>query len=173
MATQKADVGSDFASIIARANEMPAQQQHGRDLPDSFPFSPHAEHKVVDTTDEDPKAVPGAVKYPFKIHRRVFTIYRPWESCGRCKDDIGAQKTVLPDVGDYECPHNNKSEYENVQNEILQARLVQGSEQEVVLRDGTIVISLRWYERLATKKDRRAMMKARALAGRSSDEPPV
>jgi hypothetical protein len=173
MPTQTANVGNDFSSVLAKAQELPFSEQHGRDLADGFPFAPAPHHKVVDTNDADPRAIPGVVKYSAKIHRRVFTIYRPWDSCSRCKDDVANNKVAIPDAGDYDCPHNNKDDYEKVINDILAGRLMMGSEQEVVQRDGTIVISLRWYERIPNKTERRQMMKAAAIAGGQREEPPL
>ena len=171
----KAEVGNDFATVLAKAQERPGAETAGRDLPDAFPFAPPADHKIVDTTDADPKAIPGTVKYSYKIHRRVFMIWRPWESCTRCKDDIANQRVSIPDVGDYECAHNNKTEYENTQNDILAGRLLYGSEQEVVQRDGSIVISLRWYEPVLSKRQIRERAKMNAIGSDWSqkEEPPI
>ena len=169
MHKEKTDVGSDFATVLSRAQDLPSPDPDGRDLADTFPFSPPPHHNVVDSKDEDPRAIQGITKYRFRVHHRVFTLWRPWDSCGRCKDAIANGQAILPDVGDYCCPHNERSDYEKTANDILAARLLVGSEQEVVTRDGSIVISLRWYEPIPGKKERREAAKARAL-GR--DGPP-
>jgi hypothetical protein len=164
MRNQKADVGNDFASVLSRAQEIPTPDQAGRDLPDSFPFNPPNHHHVVEGGSPDPRALEGVTSYPFRIHRRVFTLWRPWSICSRCKQDLASGQVVLPSVGDYECPHNDRDAYERIGNDILAGRLLMGSEQEVAQRDGTIVISLRWYEPVPTKKAIREAAKARALA---------
>jgi hypothetical protein len=173
MSTQKADVGIDFATALAKSQERPQAEQQGRDLPEAFPFNPPADHKMVDTTDDDPLAITGAIKYRYKIHRKVFTIYRPWEGCSRCKDDIANTVVTLPDVGDYECPHITRSDYEKIADDILAGRLVMGAEQEVVQRDGTIVVSLRWYEPILNKKQLRERAKRMAIGGGQREEPPL
>lgn len=162
MATQKADVGSDFATVLGRAMEPPVPTDPvGRDLPDGFPFSPPTTHRVVDTS-KDPSGIEGAVAYDYKIQRRVFVIYKPWEHCARCTNDIAQNTVTIPDEGDYECPHINVKVYKEIVDKILAAELIFGSEQEVVQKDGSIVISLRWYEPI--KNHKRSRERAREIA---------
>lgn len=152
MPTQKADVGHDFASVLNSAAKTPDDFEGlGKDLPDGFPF-PAGNSRIIDSDDE---GIPGIAAFDFKIHRRVFTIFHPWENCARCGQDIASNTVSLPAAGDYECPHTAREEYEEITNEILAGKLIFGSEQEVVQKDGTIVISLRWYERIPSKKKKR------------------
>lgn len=172
MSTQKAPVGHDFAAVIAEAQRLPEAEEHGRDLPDGFPFRANPAHRVVN--ELDPDAIPGVVAYDFKLHRQVFTIYRSWEGCSRCMNAIASQQAVVPqEKGDYTCPHNNKQEYETICNQILEGKLIFGSEQEVVQKDGTIVVSLRWYEKKYDHKKARAAAKRleREVATRTSEDP--
>lgn len=121
----------------------------GKDLPDGFPLNADPTHRVVDTTEQ---GIPGVVAYDYKVHRKVFTIFRPWESCSRCTGDIAMGKAVVPEEGDYSCPHNTLVEYEQIVNDVLAGKLVFGSEQENTLKDGTILVSMRWYEKIPKKK---------------------
>lgn len=149
MPTQKADVGHDFAHVINSAKKTPDDFEGlGKDLPDGFPFAP-GDNRIIDSEAD---GIPGVTAYDFKIHRRVFTIFHPWDACARCGQNLASNTVSLPDDGDYECPHTSKAEYEEVTNDILAGKLLFGSEQEVVQKDGTIVISLRWYERIPKKK---------------------
>jgi hypothetical protein len=149
MPTQKADVGIDFPSILNSAKQTPASFEGlGKDLPDGFPLPP-GEHRVVDTEAE---GIPGVTAYDFKIHRKVFTIFRPWDGCARCGQDIASNAVSLPESGDYDCPHTALEEYEQTVNDILAGKMIFGSEQEVVQKDGTVLVSLRWYEKIAAKK---------------------
>lgn len=149
MANQKADVGHDFATVLNSATRAPTDFEGlGKDLPDGFPFAP-GNNRVIDSESE---GIPGVIAYDFKIHRRVFTIFHPWDSCARCGQDIASNAVSLPDDGDYECPHTAKADYEAITNDILAGKLLFGSEQEVVQRDGSIVISLRWYEKIPKQK---------------------
>lgn len=144
------DAGLDFAAVLNAASRPPEPgSEKGKDLPDGFPLPTGDGHRFVETSED---GIPGVVAYDFKIHRRVFTIYRPWDGCVRCGAAIAAGEERLPDEGDYECPHVTKTEYEEVVNEILAGKLIFGSEQEIPQKDGSIVVSLRWYERFPRKK---------------------
>jgi len=148
----KQDAGSDFASILNAAMQTPEGfEGKGVDLPDGFPLPNMDGHRTVESTEE---GIPGITAYDYKIHRQVFTIFRPWESCARCGADIANNKVNLPDVGDYSCPHVAEDEYEDTVNQILAGKLIFGSEQEITQKDGSVLISLRWYERTAAKKNK-------------------
>lgn len=172
MAQPPGNIGSAFAQVIEKANTAPLTEQQGKDLADGFPFQAKQGHKVVDQMDA-PELIRGAVQYPYKIHRAVFTIYRPWGQCNRCMDDIATNQVVLPPDGDYTCPHTQKAQYEQIMDECLRAKFLLGTEQEIVQRDGTIVVSMSWYEKKMTSRERREAMKRRALGGGQQDEPPV
>jgi hypothetical protein len=146
----KAEVGSDFASVLSAAMQGPSEpDERGRDLPDGFPLPFNDKHRVIDTEAD---GIAGVTAYDFKIHRKVFTIFRPWESCSRCGNDFASGAANLPDTGDYECPHVTRPEYEETINAILAGKMLFGSEQEIPQKDGSVIISLRWYEKIPTKK---------------------
>jgi hypothetical protein len=146
----KQDAGSDFASILNSAMQTPGGfETKGMDLPDGFPLPQQDSHRTVDTSAE---GIPGVTAYDFKVHRRVFTIFRPWDGCARCGQDIAASTTSLPEDGDYDCPHTALVEYEDIVNDILAGKMIFGSEQEITQKDGSVLVSLRWYEKIATKK---------------------
>lgn len=150
MPPPKADVGSDFAAVLAAAQRSPADFENlGKDLPDGFPL-PSGEHgRVIDTEKE---GVPGAMAWDYKPHREVFTIFRPWESCSRCGQDLASGTESLPSVGDYRCPHNHKDEYEAILADCLSGKLVYDREQEIVQKDGVVLVSLKWHEKIPRKK---------------------
>jgi hypothetical protein len=146
----KQDAGSDFASILNSAMQTPEGfEGKGFDLPDGFPLPRQDTHRTVDTGEE---GIPGVTAFDFKIHRRVFTIFRPWNDCARCGQDIGSGAASLPEEGDYECPHTALGEYEEIVNQILAGKLIFGSEQEITQKDGSVLVSLRWYEKSPLKK---------------------
>lgn len=160
------DPGSSFVEAIESVYKAPEVGGGlGKDLPDGFPFSPPATHRVVETSEE---GIKGATAYDYKLSRRVYTIFRPWGSCERCANEIAAEEVVLPPEGDYTCPHTQLSEYEEVMNKVLAGKLIKFSEREVDLRDGTIAVSLSWGEPFINHKRRRQEMKdARAAAKQS------
>ena len=146
----KQDAGSDFASVLNAAMQTPEGfDGKGMDLPDGFPLPRAETHRTVDTEAE---GIPGITAFDFKIHRKVFTIFRPWENCARCGQDIAAGGSTLPDSGDYECPHTQLDDYETTVNDILAGKLIFGSEQEITQKDGSVLVSLRWYEKIPSKK---------------------
>jgi len=146
----KQDAGSDFASVLNSAMQTPEGfEGKGFDLPDGFPLPRNDSHKTVESSEE---GIQGITAWDFKIHRKVFTIFRPWDNCARCGQDIAAGGTALPDGGDYECPHTLLDEYEATVNSCLEGKMIFGSEQEITQKDGTVCISLRWYEKTPSKK---------------------
>lgn len=150
---EKSSSGSDFASVLSRATAVPEAAGEGRDLPDGFPFPSMAGHRIVDSTEEEAGGgIEGLVAYDWYIQRKVFVIYRPWDNCGRCEEALARGTDVLPAEGDYECPHTQVKEYKTVLDDILAAKFVFGSEQEIPQKDGSIVISLRWYEKKSKRK---------------------
>ena len=159
------NTGSDFARALSAAQERPESDINGREPSSGFPPYSANPRNIVDL-DKDPGAIDGVTRYSAKVHRKVYTIWKDWRGCSQCKDAIAGNAISLPDVGTYECPHTNCGEYEGVMNEILAGRLVLGSEQETVLaRDGTVLVSLRWFSRILSKKEKRILAKEKALAG--------
>lgn len=139
---------SDFADVLNKASTPPAPKGgEGRDFPDGFPSLDSNAYRVVDTSQE-PEGINGIIAYDFKVRRRVFVIYRPWQDCARCTEQVAAGVLLVPDdEGDLECPHTHVKEYQKVVNSILDGKLVQGgNEQETVNRDGSVMVSLKWLE---------------------------
>jgi hypothetical protein len=146
----KQDAGSDFAAVLRAASQTPEDfDSLGKDLPDGFPFPQEGRTKVIDTSED---GIPGVAAFDFKVHRKVFTIFRPWDSCARCGRAMAAGEEEPPATGDYECPHVLVEEYETVVNDILAGKLLFGSEQEITQKDGSVLVSLRWYEKIPSKK---------------------
>jgi hypothetical protein len=155
MSGPKADKGLDFASLLTQAMTLPEPPGGGREFPDGFPLpASNQGHRVIESSDAD--GIPGLVDYQYVIQRRVFLIFRPWERCQRCADDIASSAVTLPSDSDYECPHTNLKEYKTICDAILAGTLLYGSEQESFQKDGTVLISLRWYEKRPKPKKKQA-----------------
>jgi hypothetical protein len=164
-----APLKEDFASILSRAQQVPeVADGNGKDLPDGFPFEATAHHKVVDTT-KDEAGIEGVVAYDFTCFRQVFLIYRPWDSCKRCAQDMGNNIVQLPAEGDYTCPHTDLVKYQGIVNKALAGEFLMGPENEVVQKDGSIVISMKWFEKKVSTRRK----KGRPGGGgpRQQDEP--
>jgi hypothetical protein len=149
-----------FAALLGKALQTPELASDvGKDLPDGFPLPVAAHHRVVDTTN-DPGAIEGAVAYDFTCRRDVFLIFRPYDGCNRCSHDIAQNVVQIPQTGDYTCPHTRLSEYEAVLNRTLAGEYLFGSENEVVQKDGSILISLKWFEKKISKRKPKKRMPA-------------
>ena len=152
MSGPKSDKGLDFASILTQAMTPPEPPSGGREFPDGFPFASPQNYRVVETKDSD--GIPGLVDYEFKAHRKVFLTFRPWERCQRCSNDLASEKTALPDDGDYTCPHTALKEYEALMERLLSAKDLYDSEKEYAQKDGTILVSVKWYTRVQKTKNK-------------------
>lgn len=136
--------GNDFASIFSSAMQTPEKPVEGGEF--TSPLPPPGGAGFSSVRAGDPDRISGVTKYDFNIRRRVFLVYRPWEKCQRCLDDVANNSVVLPATGDIDCPHNELKAYEEVVNKILDGKYLFGSETEIPNKDGTVAVSLRWYE---------------------------
>lgn len=135
--------GNDFASVFSSAFQIPDVSELDGDL--SSPMG-SGRRGVSRVGASEPDKVAGATKYDFLVKRRVFLVYRPWERCQRCLDDVANGATTPPASGDLQCPHNESAAYEQIVNKILDGSYLFGSENEIANKDGTVAVSLRWYE---------------------------
>lgn len=164
--------GLDFINALSAASTSPNQGGDGKDLPDGFPMTGVHGHRVIDSSKEE--GIEGASAYDYTAHRQVFLIYRPWSSCNRCAQSIVSQKVTLPDdEGDITCAHTQVKAYKEILDRGLAGQLILGSEQETTQRDGTIVVSMKWYEmKINYKKMRQAKKKLeREVATQTSEDP--
>lgn len=160
-----------FASVLNRATQLPdTEQDAGKDLPDGFPLAAAAHHRVVDTAN-DPAAIEGMIAYDFTCRRGVFLIFRPWEGCNRCVQDMASNLVTVPATGDYTCPHTSLSSYEAIVNKTLAGEYLWGSENEVNQKDGSIVISLKWFEKKLNPKRKKRPSPADGPRAMQKDEP--
>lgn len=143
--------GNDFASILSNAFKTPEAPDNVSEFSSAVPSGGRGFSSVL---PGEAGKVAGATKYDFQVHRRVFLIYRPWERCQRCLDDVASNAVTPPAQGDIDCPHNELAAYEDVVNKILDGSYLFGSESEIANKDGTVAVSLRWYEPKARTKKR-------------------
>lgn len=141
--------GNDFATVFSSAFDTPDTARKEAEF--ASPFSTRSKGFSSVGPGEAGK-VSGATKYDFKVRRRVFLVYRPWERCQRCLDDVASGAVTPPAQGDIDCPHNELAAYEEVVNKILDGAFLFGSESEIANKDGTVAVSLRWYEPLPRQK---------------------
>jgi hypothetical protein len=165
-----------FASLLTKAQQTPdLASEVGRDLPDGFPLPVATHHRVVDSA-KDPAAIEGMIAYDFTCRRGVFVIYRDYSFCNRCANDIAAGVVAIPAIGDYVCPHTMLTEYEAIVNKTLAGEYLFGSENEVIQKDGSIVISMKWFEKKlnVARKKKQQRQRQQAAGGppdMQDDEP--
>lgn len=84
---------------------------------------------------------------PLTFHTKTFTVFRPWENCGRCLSNLEAGEIIIPDDEDHTCPHTNLVEYERLMNQSVAGKHI------VLLREayseqdkGTQYVRVEWAE---------------------------
>lgn len=98
----------------------------------------------------------------------VYLIYRPWGSCGRCKDKLDNGTVELPDDGDISCPHTRRSEYLATMKKILNEGWLQVKREEQFLQSGSVQVMVGWLvPKINKEKAKRAIEKT--LANTSED----
>lgn len=161
------DPGLDFVSAAMSMGAVPpAPTLPGNDLPDGFPAAPPGGQlwREVDT-GKDPEAIPGNVQTDVVAKRGYFTTYRPWEQCQRCKDDLTQGMISMPEVGDIVCEHTNIASWEDLYKKASEGKVKVIGEQEIIQKDGTVVISVAWLVYNPKKKSKIAP------SGGQKDEP--
>jgi len=169
-----ATAGLDFINALSAATTGPTRGGgDGKDLPDGFPAAGMEGHRVIDSSKEE--GIDGMSVYDYTPFQKVFVIFRQWGTCNRCSNAIASQKVVLPDdEGDITCPHTQLRELEEVRRQGMQGQLILGTEQETVMRDGSIVVSLKWFVPKINHRRQRALVKAleKRAASQSSEDMP-
>lgn len=56
-----------------------------------------------------------------KVFHETYSVFRPWQSCKRCQKAIEENAELLPEHGDYVCPHTRHDEYVALMNRIRNA----------------------------------------------------
>lgn len=71
-----------------------------------------------------PKTASDQIADQIRVHysSRVFVLWKPYETCSRCTTDINKGDVVIPEEGEYTCPHNENTEYEKVVNLCLSGK---------------------------------------------------
>lgn len=77
---------------------------------------------------------------------KVLVLWRPWETCPRCQAAIAEKKVVLPEDGDYTCPHVQEAEYKRIKDTCLRGETVLQKEEFFNIRsnDARCVHILWW-----------------------------
>jgi hypothetical protein len=89
-----------------------------------------------------------AIEVAMNQFTKVFTLWRPWEDCTRCRRDMSGDepKVVLPEEGDYTCPHVGISEYKRIIDRCLSGAGVISIKEMFNLPNGARCVHLEWME---------------------------
>jgi hypothetical protein len=69
-------------------------------------------------------------------HTKVFVIWRPWTQCHRCLKKIEHGEFELPEIGDHECPHTMREDYEALLDSGLRGDVLFQTQEYFTLHDG-------------------------------------
>jgi len=79
-------------------------------------------------------------------HTKVYTLWRDWATCPRCKDAVKSGAISLPEVGDYECPHTQVIEFKEVLDKCLKGKYGLYKQEFFTLKTGVRCAHLTWLE---------------------------
>ena len=136
-----------LADIIESARELPksAEPQRELDIPQMF-------EKQSPNPNIGKALGPLGLELKYTSHSAVYLLWRPWSKCSRCLKAIEEaengedNKPLLPDVGEYTCPHNQTTEYKHILDRCLTGDFLHRKEEYFNLVDGTRCVHLMWLE---------------------------
>lgn len=139
----------DYKKIIKDART-PVQDPQGNgqgtavELPKLFEGEPKPPPVMSSEVSEDKISIEAAMRQ----FSKVFVIWRDWEECSRCSNDMEGDnpKVVLPDEGDYTCPHVNRREYKEIVDKCLSGDGVITLKESFNLQNGNRCVHLEWME---------------------------
>lgn len=131
-----------FAETIEAAREIPKSADPMTpqlDIPQMFEKEPP--NPNIGTAKDG-----SGLELRYTSHSAVYVLWRPWWKCGRCKKDIEKDESLLPEVGDYNCPHNNTANYKSIVDRCLSGDFIRQQEEFNTLVDGTRIVHVVWLE---------------------------
>lgn len=136
----------DFKQLIVEARTPPEPSEVGQgtavELPSLFEEPAKAPPVMSSEVKEDKVAIEVAMQQQTK----VFTLWRPWETCRRCMAAIDAGEIVLPYDGDHTCPHVQSAEYKTVVDHCLRGDAVLTSKEMFNLPNGARCVHVEWLK---------------------------
>ena len=153
----KDEGGSSFSEAVGRACQMPEDSGEGATtgLPQLFQF-PIPKHELVvdDEPTPDKKRIEGVPKYKLRAHFKRFMM-------GPVVSMIGGEVQVDD--------HDDTPAYEEIQNSCLDGRAILCWEKTNFLKDGGVVIAMKWMTK--HDKDEYEKLYGKAKQGHVPDGP--
>jgi hypothetical protein len=138
--------GFKYPQIVQEARQLPAPSETEQgNVTELIPLVDGNKLKNPFVAEESGEEKVG-VELAYRVFSRVFVIWRPWEICKRCQDDLDTQKVVLPNSGDYSCPHTQAVEYKEIVDRCLKGDGVVSTKEAFNLKNGTRCVHLEWLE---------------------------
>lgn len=144
--------GFNYAEIASKARTVPEVTEDGPSNivelaavfkpPVEWPDS-KGQHPYIQTDIPEEKVAPEIL---FTASSKVFILWRPWERCRRCQQAIDSGHTVLPEIGDYTCPHVENAEYKAVIDKGLRGDAVLTLKEAFNMQDGSRCVHVEWME---------------------------
>lgn len=157
---QNGESGFDFKRLVAEArtpmDESQSSQGTAVELPKLFDTPAKTPPVMSSEVPEDKVSIEAAMRQ----FTKVFTLWRDWEECKRCSNDMEGDnpKVVLPDEGDYTCPHVQIKEYKETVDSCLGGNGVITIKESFNLPNGNRCVHLEWME-----ADEEAMKKIKKM----------
>lgn len=133
-----------FASAINTASQLPENTGEGAnvDLPKMFSMQiPHGDVVVTDEPAPDAQKIQGVAKYKLNAHFGRFVMGTILQ-----QDDEG--RFTIEDN------HDDTDKYEEIQNKCLSGEAILCWEKQSFLKDGAVVIAMKWMTKVFPKKDK-------------------
>jgi hypothetical protein len=105
----------------------------------------------------------------YDFDHEVFVIWRPWESCHRCRTAYEAGTLTPPENGDCVCPHTRMTQYKELLRKRSQGLCEFPTHESTTLKNGVIQISIS----VATRRTKETAAKADAATPAGPPRPPV
>ena len=140
------DTQFDFKKLIVEARTPPeipeTTQGSAVELPKLFE-EPSKTPPIMSTEVSKDKV---SIEVAMEQQTRVFTLWRPWEECTRCRNDMDGTppKVILPDEGEYMCPHVQLEVYKNTIDMCLRGDAVLTNKEYFNLPNGTRCVHIEW-----------------------------
>jgi hypothetical protein len=137
----------DLLKAIVESRQIPPTPDGGPgnlvELPPKLGGIP-VEETPVSNAVADPNKM--AIQVRVLHFSKTFVIWKPYESCPRCQAEFKRDSTILPDVGDYTCPHVQTTQYKEAMDKCLAGLGNLLHREHFMLPDGRRCVLMEWGE---------------------------
>lgn len=138
--------GFNYPKLVQDARELPpAPEEATGNVTELVPLinGDKLRNPFVKEEVEETKVAPELF---YRVFSKVFVIWRPWETCKRCIQELDDENLQLPSNGDYTCPHVNSVEYKDTIDRCLRGEGIISTKEAFNLKNGTRCVHVEWME---------------------------